>query len=67
MNPEPTFFRTITSSPQWQMLEIYQGRIAHQYDMSETLELGYISPEQWQDFLEYCYQMRKGLDKDKKV
>lgn len=60
-----TFYKTITSSPQWKAWEEEQKQRLHNhvvnnskkytgcYDMPEVMECGIISQEHFQDFLKF--------------
>jgi len=65
---EQTFYNTITNSPEWKawkkeqqkrlkLISKYKeaGKI---YDMTETEENGWISPEHWESFLDFTLEER---------
>lgn len=66
----PTFYDTVTSSPQWKAWESEQMRrsfirsnaggtphiIPRVYDMAEVMECGWISQEHFQAFLEFTIE-----------
>lgn len=67
----PTFYDTVTSSPQWKAWEVEQtkrisefnkAKIARTcllegtYDMAEVMECGWISQEHFQAFLEFTIE-----------
>ena len=66
----PTFYETITSSPQWKAWEIEQARRLHKvvikrpkiakgvYDMPEVMECGWLGAEHFQDFIKFCVGMK---------
>lgn len=54
----PTFFRTITESPVWKDWVRYQESEAHEYDVNESMELGFISPEHWEAFMRYIQDQK---------
>ncbi len=52
----PSFWKTVTESPQWKLWQKEQMNPKSKYetrDMPEVEELGIISPEHFQDFLTF--------------
>ena len=55
----PSFWNTVVRSPQWKLWE----KVAYSrgFDIDESQECNWLSPEHFQAFLEFC------LEKDKAV
>lgn len=56
----PSFWKTVTESPQWKLWQKEQRREMTR-DMSEVEECGRISPEHFQEFLNFLFIFKSTL------
>ena len=55
MPDHPSFYDTIVASAEWDAWVGYQESLdAPAFDISETIECGWLSPEHWQAFLKFA-------------